>query len=193
VWQALTLLLGGVLTSDPPFWPHLNILLPAVAILAGLGGARLASALAGEQMGLRRAAAVLVGGLILASGVHGWRVYNEFESNNARPSARASRYLLGLPRDTQIILVSGPDDWSDDLFQFFNQGMKGRDQTVEGLLRPGFRIDPPAVILLRDPKGELARIVERHPGGRVRELRQPGLDRPVFVAYELLSPPPAAH
>jgi 4-amino-4-deoxy-L-arabinose transferase-like glycosyltransferase len=192
-WQTLTLLLGGILTSDPPYWPHLNILLPVVAILAGLGGARVASALAGEQAGWQTAAAVLVGGFIVASGVHGWHVYNEFESNNAEPAMRASRYLDGLPRDTRVFLVSSPDDWDDDVFRFFNQGLKGQDETVDSLLRPDLRIEPPAVILLRDPLSALARIKERYPGGRVRELRQPGRPKPVFVAYELLSPPPAAH
>jgi 4-amino-4-deoxy-L-arabinose transferase-like glycosyltransferase len=188
-WQALTLLLGGVFTSDPPYWPHLNIVLPAVAILAGLGGARLAGALAGEHAGGRASAAVLVGAMILASGIHGWRVYNEFASDNAGPAMRASRYLRRLPQNTNVFLVSGPDDWGDDVFQFFNRRMAGRDATAEELLRRDVRIEPPAVILIRDDQSALPRIEARYPGGYVRELRQPDLPQPVFVAYELLGPP----
>jgi 4-amino-4-deoxy-L-arabinose transferase-like glycosyltransferase len=192
-WVAVTLLLGGVLTSDPPYWPHLNILLPAVAILAGLGGERVAAALGGERAGLKTAAALLIGGLVLASGVHGWRVYNEFESDNAEPAMRASRYIRRLPRDVQVYLVSGALDWTDDVFRFFNQGRRGEDQTVDGLLRPGFHVKPPAVILLGDQQSELGRIMKRYPGGRVRELRQSDLESPVFVAYELFpGPPPGA-
>jgi 4-amino-4-deoxy-L-arabinose transferase-like glycosyltransferase len=190
-WQVLTLLLGGILTSDPPYWPHLNILLPAVAIVAGLGGARLAEGLAGERAGPRTAAAVIVAGAILASGLHGWRVYEEFESDNAGPAMRASRYLRRLPPKTRVYLVSGPDDWGDDIFQFFNGRMEGHDETVEGLLGRDVRIEPPAVILIRDDQGALPRIEARYPGGHVRELRQPDLSQPVFVAYELLAPPAA--
>lgn len=190
-WQALTLLLGGILTSDPPYWPHLNIVLPAVAIVAGLGGARLAEGVAGERAGPRTAMTVLVGGAILASGIHGWRVYNEFESDNAGPAMRASRYLRRLPPNTRVFLVSGPDDWGDDVFQFFNRRMEGHDATVDGLLRRDVPLEPPAVILIRDDQGALPRIEERYPGGHVRELRQPDLPEPVFVAYELLVPPQA--
>jgi 4-amino-4-deoxy-L-arabinose transferase-like glycosyltransferase len=192
VWLALTLLLGGVLTSDPPYWPHLNILLPPVAIIAGLGGERIAAVLAGDRAGLRGGVLLLIGGLVFASGIHGWRVYNEFESNNAEPIMRASRYLQGLPQNTKVFLVSKNLHWGDDVFQFFNRRMAGEDQTVDGLLRPGFRIEPPAVILLRTQQKELGRIVERYPGGTVRELRQPDLKTPVFVVYEILAGPRSA-
>ncbi len=185
-WLGLTLLLGGVLTSDPPYWPHLNILLPAVAVLAGLGGERVAAALAGGRPGLRTAASLLVGGLVVAAGVHGWRIYNAFESDSAAPAMRASRYLRRLPRETRVYVVSDDFGWDDDVFRFFNQGMEGEDESVERLLKPELRIDPPAVILLEDGQEALPRIAELRPGGRVRELRQPGVPEPVMLAYELL-------
>jgi 4-amino-4-deoxy-L-arabinose transferase-like glycosyltransferase len=40
VWMLATLLLGGVSTNDPPFWPHLVIVLPAVMLLAAIGAER---------------------------------------------------------------------------------------------------------------------------------------------------------
>jgi 4-amino-4-deoxy-L-arabinose transferase-like glycosyltransferase len=36
-WIFLTFILGGVLTADPPYWPHLNIALPAIVLVAAVG------------------------------------------------------------------------------------------------------------------------------------------------------------
>jgi 4-amino-4-deoxy-L-arabinose transferase-like glycosyltransferase len=40
-WFFLTFIFGGVLTADPPYWPHLNIASPAIALVAALGAERL--------------------------------------------------------------------------------------------------------------------------------------------------------
>jgi hypothetical protein len=45
-WVLLTFVLGGVLTYDPPFWPHMIIALPAIMLLAAYGADTILNALA---------------------------------------------------------------------------------------------------------------------------------------------------
>jgi 4-amino-4-deoxy-L-arabinose transferase-like glycosyltransferase len=185
LWLGLTLLLGGVFTADPPYWPHLNILLPAVAILSAYGADRLGVAVAGRGEGRRRAAFAVTSAIVLAAGVYKWRVYEDFADDNAEPEMRASRYLDDLPAGTRVFLVGQDVHANSDVFRFFNRGSTVTDATVAGLLDPGFRLERPAVILLRDGQGELPRIEERFPGGEVEELRRPGDEERAFLVYRL--------
>jgi len=68
---AAVLLLGGVLTTDPPYWPHLNIAVPALCLIAAIGLERVARRLH-EALPARAGIAVptLVAFGLVATAVH---------------------------------------------------------------------------------------------------------------------------
>ncbi len=149
-WVILTFVLGGVLTADPPYWPHLNIALPAVALLGGLGADRLTRALSGVVPGGRVLGPVALAAVLIAAGVHNWIVYYRFASDNAGRRIEAARFLATLPQETQVFLVADQVPWAEYCFQFFNRGMAGRNVTPEEILsrRVDFPRERPYAVVL---------------------------------------------
>lgn len=133
-WLFLTFVLGGVLTADPPFWPHLNIALPAIVLLAGLGADRLMRSL--EPLAPRGdvIAPVVMGIALLASGAHDWAVYSGFADDNAGRRIEAARFLDGLPVETYVYMVADDTTWKEYCFRFFDGDMTGRNVTVDDLV-----------------------------------------------------------
>ncbi len=133
-WVVLTFILGGVLTADPPFWPHLNIALPAVALLAGLGADRLARSV--EPLAPRGNVLVpaVMGLALLASGVHDWVVYTRFADDNAGRRIEAARFLDGLPVETYVYMIADDTSWQEYCFRFFDGDMSGRNVTADELV-----------------------------------------------------------
>jgi hypothetical protein len=182
-WFFLTFVLGGVLTSDPPYWPHLNIAIPAICLLAGFAAAKsleLAALISPGKVHLVYAAAA---GLLLALAGHHWSVYISHVFDNAVPRIRASRFISTLPREMEILIFSSrhkPDEMS---FRFFAKGHRisaGTKEGVESLAgRPGRDI----CFLLFEQRELLDEIVKRHPGGKYRE-HPPGRN-PQFLSYTL--------
>jgi len=169
-WIVLTLLLGGVLTSDPPYWPHLAIVLPAVVLIAALAAERVVEELAPTPTHLGYWALwLLLAASLVFTGVVNWLSYIDTVRDDALPRTRIARYLNSLPTGYQVRLVS--DDWTfnDYAFRFFNQDIPGSSVEAGQLQSALPRLDQPTVfILYRHP--ELSPVLEReYPGGEVRE------------------------
>ncbi len=142
LWVILTFVLGGVLTADPPYWPHLNIALPAVALLGALGADRFMHALEPFTPAGRVLVPAALGLALLAAGVHEWGVYVHYVGDNAGRRIEASRFLDALPAETYVYLVADDISWREYCFRFFDGDMAGRNVTVEDLVSG--REKPPA-------------------------------------------------
>lgn len=159
-WIILTFIFGGVLTADPPYWPHLNIALPAIVLLAALGAQSLGNTIVArfDRIGYQVYIPVIVSVLLFA-GINNWSMYYDFVKNNAGNRIRIARYLETLPASYYIYMISDNFGWNEHAFRFFSQGMAGMDLTAESLISNPPELDAPTVfILFRHP--ELVPVLE---------------------------------
>ncbi len=101
--------LGGILTDNPPFWPRLVFVLAPAMALAALAVDRAWEAFTdafGQEAG-RIVAIVVVGGLLYV-GLLNWTQYYQFAASNGRPRALVGRLVATLPPDAAVCIV--PDD-----------------------------------------------------------------------------------
>jgi hypothetical protein len=165
-WIFLTFVFGGVLTSDPPYWPHLNIALPPIVLVAAMGIYNLAAALKKVfgRVGYMVYIWMLISVLVV-TGVNNWQVYYDYVKNNAGNRIRIARYLTSLPSSYYVYLASDAFDWNEHAFRFFSRDMKGQHLTLEMLENEPPVIESPTVfILFRHP--EMVPILERlYPDG----------------------------
>jgi hypothetical protein len=186
-WIFLTFVFGGVLTADPPYWPHLNIALPAIVLLAAVGAESLADKVAVMfgRVGYKVYAWVLVG-ILLVTGLNNWQIYYDFVKNNAGNRIRIARYLQSLPSNYYVYLISDDFNWNEHAFRFFSQGMQGQDFTVEKMTdAPPVVGDRPIVfIVFRHP--ELVPVLRtRYPDG-VLENHYDFDNRVSFISYRVV-------
>ena len=130
-WIFLTFIFGGVLTADPPYWPHLNIALPAIMLVAAMGAKSLADKITTVfgRVGYKVYVWVLVG-ILVVTGLNNWQVYYDYVKNNAGNRIRIARYLTSLPSSYHVYLASDAFSWNEHAFRFFSQGMTGQDLTL---------------------------------------------------------------
>lgn len=153
-WIFLTFIFGGVLTADPPYWPHLNITLPPIAIVAAMGIYSLAIALKKTfgRVGYMVYVWALIGVLVV-TGINNWQVYYDYVKNNAGNRIRIARYLNTLPSSYHVYLASDYFNWYEHAFRFFSRDMTGQDLTLEMLENDPPVLDGPTVfILFRHPE-----------------------------------------
>jgi 4-amino-4-deoxy-L-arabinose transferase-like glycosyltransferase len=104
---------GSILTDNPPFWPRLVFVLAPAMGLAALAVERSWRALTdalGEETS-RIATIVVVGGLLYV-GLLNWTIYYQAAVNNGRPRALVGRLAASLPPDAPICIVpEGEDGW----------------------------------------------------------------------------------
>lgn len=153
-WILLTFILGGVLTADPPYWPHLNIALPPIMILAALGIENFGNALKkiSGWIGFRVYVWVMIG-ILVVTGINNWQVYYDYVKNNAGNRIRIARYLNTLPPSYYVYLVSDNFDWNEHAFRFFSREMNGESLTNERLESDPPVVETPTVfILFRHPE-----------------------------------------
>jgi len=163
-WIVLTFILGGVLTYDPPYWPHLNIVLPAVAILAALAADAALTFLAPPAQLLSAVSLRLLGvGLLVYTGYSNWQTYTAYVANNAGPYVRVARYIDQLSPDYQVYLVSDPVNWTDFSFQFINRGVTGYDVTADQLLAAPPPADKPLLFIFMDHQESLETLQKAYP------------------------------
>ena len=176
VWLTLVLVLGGVLTNDPPFWPHLIVVLPAVAVLGALAAERAWDGLARPmgRVGQWGIGALLVAALVY-TGIHNWQAYYDYVRDNAGERVRIIRYVNSLPAGYQVRLVTTSISWGDREFQFLARGVAGQD-----LLPDRLRSDPqpcgdaPIVFILTHDYVDLEPLLQaRCPGGQSRQHKEP--------------------
>ncbi len=126
-WGVGVLVVGGVLTLDPPDWVHLVAALPAVTVLAALGVDACVRTFAGGRRAGRAALTAVAALLVAAFAARGWNVYVDAVRDNAGPYCSLARYVASLPSDRRVLIVRDPLSWSDRTLRFFDRGVDGRD------------------------------------------------------------------
>ncbi|MBX7138402.1 MAG: glycosyltransferase family 39 protein [Oligoflexia bacterium] len=173
MWIVLVNLLGGVLTLDPPYWPHLAAALPAYFLLAAQGAGLL---LTGAPRGFRRHAVL---GLLLAGlawhTTATWKQYVQIASTRADGFSRSWRYLETLAPGSRAMLVGNDFSWDDRRYQFFAQHINGRSCGLADLNSITFYKDELLVMALGD-------------ADRVQQIL---LERGFASSKEIWSAPPA--
>jgi 4-amino-4-deoxy-L-arabinose transferase-like glycosyltransferase len=188
-WFAVTLVLGGVLTNDPPNWMHLSLVLPVVVILAARAGDHLLTLLAQPLSHYSHLA--LVGLLLVVLGVVGasnWQAYAAWSADSIGPRSSIARFVSQLPGDTEVLFVQDPYSWQDSEFQFLNRTVAGRDITFEeirqGALPPA--AGPLAFIVPYEQRDLLSVLQAAYPSGVLHDQVEHGWQP--FSAY-LVTPP----
>jgi hypothetical protein len=100
---------GSILTDNPPFWPRLVFVLAPAMGLAAVAVDRSWDAVTnafGQETS--RILVPMVVGLLLYVGLLNWTLYYQFAVSNGRPRALVGRLVATLPPDATVCIV--PDD-----------------------------------------------------------------------------------
>ncbi len=196
LWFGLALLLGWVLTENPPSSMRMVIITPAVAILVGLGLDGLLR-LGRWALGGGRADWLAVGALLLGLIAFLNVRYYFFDYTPRRiygnPSAEAAtelgRYLAGR-EDQPFVYFYGPPFMYYDFgtLRFVARDVPGLSLPPAGeeeldleLQAPG----PTLFVFVPERIDELAAVQARFPGGQSHDLFSPVDDRLLFTLYEV--------
>jgi len=182
VWIGLTFLLGGVLTIDPPFWPHLNIAIPALCLVAGVGAERFFRRWMLEGGTFARVGIpVVVSGLLVFTGIHQWEVYANFATKHAGGRIHSMRQIEKLTPDYQVYLVSKNISWNQETFQFFCRHVRGADLPQQELLsnQPVIK-KPTAFFVFEDADPQCVDVLMKAYPGASQKLVFDGWMWPVF-------------
>lgn len=204
IWLLSTLILGSVITNDPPFWPHIVILLPAVWLLAALGMDRLWRAIAArlpsqDHNTNELILALLCSFVLLIAGVRNWQAYQAHAAAGEDVIIAAGRYLAGLPRDHFIYITPEPLDWQRREIAFLAAGLQGANLSREQALTGAFARpeQPIAWIITPNHADLLPALQERFPAATPVAHRT-AMGRPAFTSLSLRpagdagpAPPPA--
>jgi hypothetical protein len=107
MWLFGTLVLGSVISNDPPFWPHLIVLLVPVAVLAAIA-MRMLITLSTRWGDYRVPTSMAIAVAIALIGFRNWELYSAFVQNNARPAARIGRIIERTDPAFEIVLIADP-------------------------------------------------------------------------------------
>ncbi len=170
-WIFLTFVLGGVITYDPPYWPHLNITLPAIVVVAGVGADKTIEVF--TRGGVRGTVAgwSVFSLAIILTGIFNWMAYYDFANDNAGYKLIVVRYIDSLPKGYQVYMISTEYSWNQHAFRFFNRDVPGQDITMEELQSSPPLITRPTVFFVYDQPDALALLETLYPGGEVTEHR----------------------
>lgn len=190
LWIGLTFLFGGILTIDPPFWPHLNIATPALALVAAIGFEALASRL--YQKTPSRIAwlvPVAVVATLGLSAVHNWEIYHRFASRHAGGRILSMRQIQAIGPGFRVYLVSPEIRWEHETYQFFTPRTQGSSLPEGQLLQKIPEIDRPTAFFLFE--GSDARCVDvlvaAFPGA-IRQVFRDGWGYEVFTLVKVAPP-----
>ena len=140
-WIGVTFVLGGVLTSDPPYLPHLNIALPAIVLVAGMAADRFGRVV--FQTATRRAGAIVYGVLLAAtlglSGMHSWDVYRQFAAHTDDPRVQ-KRALHSRSAARHKRVSGGPGDRLGRVFVQVPGSQSTRHDAASGGCRLAHRL-----------------------------------------------------
>jgi 4-amino-4-deoxy-L-arabinose transferase-like glycosyltransferase len=176
IWVVCTLVAGGVLTIDMPWWPRLLVMLPALCLLAALALEALLRAVQRAWLGLewllilaapsRRLRALALGGLLAlvvigysgGQSMHHYFVeYPQQVNGDGYRTAYTNigRYLADLPSGTQVILFS--DDsliWDYSTLQFLAPQIRGQQVDSPKALQDALASrSSPVLVIVAPSKG----------------------------------------
>ncbi len=172
VWLAGTLVLGSFISNDPPFWPHLVVVLIPVCILAAVALERLWHAAVlllgntGERLG-----GVLITAALIFAGLNNWEVYYAHVRNNAQPLVRMGRLIASLDPSVQVLLIKEPYA-RERLLDFFAYGHTLREVTEAEAMEAGQAPAADALYIIspnHEPVLEVLR--QRYPDAQVKQYR----------------------
>ena len=134
-WLLGTMVLGSVILNDPPFWPHLTVLLPAVAILAAMALDRLwqAATDALGDLGDRLATILIVGALIYV-GLQNVLLYYDHVRHNATPIVSVARFIDRADPRIELVLVTDPFSLREREIEFMAKGHPVREMDEQSLV-----------------------------------------------------------
>jgi 4-amino-4-deoxy-L-arabinose transferase-like glycosyltransferase len=184
-WIGLPFFFGGVLTYDPPYWPHLNLVLPAVMLVAARGLDALVGALSPTPGTPSRTAMVGLAALTVAfTGLTNWQSYLAFVDDNAGPRIRVARFVDDLPEGYRVYLISSTFNGGEYPFRFFNRDVPIVDLSPAELAATATAEPGPAVYILVEQDAALETLVELHPDAEV-QTHHDWEDRRVFVSVKV--------
>jgi hypothetical protein len=156
-WVGATVMLGGVLTIDMPWWPRLFVMMPALCLLAAVAVESVLAWAAitwtediGPALGRwgtwRASAVTAVGALAVASviaycaAVSIQHYFHDYPNTVMTDAYRTrftdiARYVAQLPAGTHVVLYSSDDlSWSYPTIQFMSRQVVGSGVTSESTL-----------------------------------------------------------
>ncbi len=190
IWLVTTLIIGGVLTSNSPFWPRTIGLIVPATLIAGTGGYALISFLMNifKSRHLKKINQALVLTLALVvlalTAFNNWHVYLKNKAINATERTHIARYLAQQPIGSNYILVSGDYTKNDREFVFLspgriyeslNTGYKPIDMLAVKKMYPGYKF-----ILSLNAVDQLDEFEKTFTGYRVEAVKGQDLNIPVF-------------
>lgn len=191
-WLFVVLFLGGVMTTNTPFWPRFLPVLPAIGLITGLTSDRWLTTLR-ENGGpwlesLGRSALI---GLLVLAGISNWVSYYEWASVRNDPASAVGRAVHDLPDGTHVYLVDGENParphWGERTVEFLAGGPSR--PIVRETLSPSAwpaRLPPnSAVLLLPEDQALAAALQTRYPGGVYMVQRNRRGD-PILFIYRVL-------
>ena len=182
-WTVLGLLVGCLLTANPPFWPRLLILLPPVALLPALALDAIYERMKrwlerfGSAAGLLVPAALAA--ILVVVGSSNWNTYVEVKGRYATSRTRIGRYLADQPPSASGYLISRDMGFSDREFEFLAPGRLVADLKPEQIKGDIRRVGEPTLLILTAEQGELMQTLpgmfpggsaETHPGNAPGEV-----------------------
>jgi len=151
IWIGLTFILGGMLTTNPPFWPHLNIATPAIVLIAAVGAERFVRRMVlegGRRMAVLVPLSLAVG--ICFTGINNWEIYYQFQRDfgNGRSFAMRQIQAITASVDYRVFIISRDIRWDHEIHQFFLKNVDGHDLSEEELYRKIPVIDKPTAFVV---------------------------------------------
>jgi 4-amino-4-deoxy-L-arabinose transferase-like glycosyltransferase len=189
-WTGLGVLIGCFLTSNPPFWARLMILLPPTILLAAValsiiyefandGLARI-----DNRMTLLAPAATVL--CLIVVGVLNWNTYVELKGTYATARTLIARYLEAQPSSARAYLVSQDFNYKDREFDFLVPGRLVGSLTPEQVqteLTPTGQ--PTLVILTPEQSTALQRLQQLFPNGSAETHTGNSPGEVAFYAFRL--------
>jgi hypothetical protein len=182
-WIVLTLVFGGVLTYDPPSWPHLNAVLPAVALVAALGADALVETWTRWAVP-RRIAEAAVAATVVFTLATNWQMYDSQVRDNARPKIRVARYLEDLPSGYTVYMLAESFNPSEYAIRFFGQNVTIVPVRLATIVSTATEARAPCTFVLAGYQEVVTAITAVQPAARVETHYDPG-GQPVFVSITL--------
>ena len=171
-WLLGTMVLGSVILNDPPFWPHLTVLLPAVAILAAMALDRLWQAAidALGDLGDRLATILIVGALIYV-GLQNVLLYYDHVRHNATPIVSVARFIDRTDPRIELLLVTDPFSLREREIEFMAKGHPVREMDEQAFVDSA-EILPASAIYIVTPNHQpvLDALRARYPDAPVESI-----------------------
>ncbi|HEY7127255.1 MAG TPA: glycosyltransferase family 39 protein [Ktedonobacterales bacterium] len=211
VWVTSTVIVGGVLTIDQPWWPRLFVMVPALCLLAALALEKLLLLVQRAWRGLEwslvpavpgRRFRALALGTVLALVVIGYSAgqsarwyFVDYSRQIANEGWRAQytylgRYLAEVPAGTQVVLLSDNNVlWNYYTLQFLAPQVRGQRVGSASQLRSVLngRSGPVVVLITLSKQDEFQQLLNTPgalPAGKY--AARPGLDGYVaFFTYQI--------